>query len=128
MLTLAAALLAAAIVVAGGSSAAQQKSFPEVIQLPAGFQPEGIEIKATTFYVGPRDRSDLPWEPAHGGRRGSRSRRRPAGRCGIELDNRNRLWVAGAGTGNAYLYNATTGALIRTYDFADAPTSSTTSS
>ena len=52
VLTLGAAVLAAAVVVSGGSSAAQQKTFPEVIQLPAGFQPEGIEIKATTFYVG----------------------------------------------------------------------------
>jgi sugar lactone lactonase YvrE len=123
VLTLAAALLAAAVVVSGGSSAAQQKTFPEVIQLPAGFQPEGIEIKATTFYVGSRVtgaiyRGNL--------RTGAGATLVPGGAgrpaTGIEFDNHNRLWVAGAGSGNAYLYNANTGALIRTYDFANAPT------
>ena len=123
VLTLAAALLAAAVVVSGGSSAAQQKSFPEVIQLPAGFQPEGIEIKANTFYVGSRVtgaiyRGNL--------RTGAGATLVPGGAgrpaTGIELDNRKRLWVAGAQSGNAYVYNAQSGALIRTYDFADAPT------
>src|SRR6266536_394661 len=41
---------------------------------------------------------------------------------GIELDARNRLFVAGAGTGNGYVYDARTAALIRTYNFATAPT------
>jgi sugar lactone lactonase YvrE len=41
---------------------------------------------------------------------------------GIELDNRNRLWVAGAGTGKAYVYDARTAAVIRTYSFASADT------
>ena len=53
VLTIVAALLMAAIA-AGGAPAAQQKqAFPEVIQLPPGFQPEGIEVgKGNTFYVG----------------------------------------------------------------------------
>ena len=51
VLTLAVALLAAAIL-SGGAPAGQQ-AFPDVIQLPRGFQPEGIEVgKGTTFYVG----------------------------------------------------------------------------
>jgi streptogramin lyase len=41
---------------------------------------------------------------------------------GIELDNRSRLWVAGAGTGKAYVYDAKTRALIRTYTFAPSDT------
>jgi sugar lactone lactonase YvrE len=41
---------------------------------------------------------------------------------GIELDNKSRLWVAGAGTGKAYVYNAKSGALLRTYTFAASDT------
>src|SRR5918997_1803382 len=52
--SIAAALAAVATVLAGGSLAAQgAKPFPEVIPLPIGFRPEGIEIgRGTTFYVG----------------------------------------------------------------------------
>jgi sugar lactone lactonase YvrE len=99
-------------------------AFPQVIQLPKGFQPEGIEVgKGTTFYVG---------SVANGAiyrgnlRTGAGSILVPgaAGRSatGIELDNRNRLWVAGASTGKAYVHNARSGAPIRTYDLATAPT------
>lgn len=35
------------------SSGKKPKPFPDVIQLPTGFQPEGIEVgRGTTFYVG----------------------------------------------------------------------------
>jgi sugar lactone lactonase YvrE len=121
--SLAAALLAAAVVFAGGSSA-RTPLFPDVIQLPRGFQPEGIEIgNGPTFYVG---------SVANGAvYRGSL--RTGAGAIlvpgvtgnaatGIELDNRNRLWVSGAGTGKANIYNARTGALIKTYTFATSDT------
>jgi sugar lactone lactonase YvrE len=98
--------------------------FPQVIQLPKGFQPEGIEVgKGTTFYVG---------SVANGAiyrgnlRTGAGSILVPGASgksaTGIELDNRNRLFVAGASTGKAYVYDARTGALIRTYTLAAAPT------
>jgi sugar lactone lactonase YvrE len=99
-------------------------AFPQVIQLPNGFQPEGIEVgKGTTFYVGSRVtgaiyRGNL--------RTGAGSILVPGGAgrtaTGIELDSRNRLFVAGAGTGDAFIYNARTGALVRTYNFADGDT------
>jgi sugar lactone lactonase YvrE len=41
---------------------------------------------------------------------------------GIELDRFKRLFVAGAGTGKAFVYDARSGALLRTYTFAGAPT------
>ena len=41
---------------------------------------------------------------------------------GIELDRHKRLFVAGAGTGNAYVFDARTGGLIRTYNLATPPT------
>ena len=50
------ALIAVCAVLVGGSLAApakKAKPFPPVIQLPTGFQPEGIEVgKGTTFYAG----------------------------------------------------------------------------
>jgi sugar lactone lactonase YvrE len=120
--SLAAAILTAAAL--AGASTAGRQAFPEVIQLPAGFQPEGIEVgRGTTFYVGSRVtgaiyRGDL--------RTGTGSVLVPGGAgrtaTGIELDRRNRLFVAGAGTGDAYVFNARTGALIRTYDFASGDT------
>jgi sugar lactone lactonase YvrE len=122
VLTVVAALVAAAIV-SGGAPAAEQ-AFPEVIQLPRGFQPEGIEVgKGTTFYVGSvangaiyrgdlRTGAGAILVPGETGKAAT----------GIELDNRSRLWVAGAGTGKAYVYNGKTGALIRTYTFAASDT------
>jgi sugar lactone lactonase YvrE len=124
LLSLLAALMAAAVITSGGSSASQQKPFPEVIQLPRGFQPEGIEVgRGTTFYVGSvatgaiyrgnlRTGVGAVLVPGETGKAAT----------GIELDNRNRLWVAGAGTGKAYIHNAETGALIRTYTFATSDT------
>lgn len=123
--SIAAALTAFATVLAGGTLAAKgPKPFPEVIPLPTGFRPEGIEIgRGTTFYVGSvgsgaiyrgdvRTGTGTILVPGGAGR--------PA--TGIELDRHKRLFVAGAATGNAYVYDARTGALIRTYSLGTAPT------
>jgi sugar lactone lactonase YvrE len=123
LLSIVAAAAAVAVVLAGGSSAART-AFPQVIQLPRGFQPEGIEVgKGTTFYVGSvangaiyrgnlRTGAGAVLVPGASG----------TSATGIELDNRNRLFVAGAATGQARVYDARTGALLRTYTLATAPT------
>jgi sugar lactone lactonase YvrE len=115
--------VAAASAVLVTASTGATTPFPEVIPLDGGFQPEGIEVgKGTTFYVGSRvtgaiDVGDL--------RTGERTplveggAERPA--TGIELDPHNRLFVAGAGTGDAYVYDAATGDLLERYDFASMP-------
>jgi outer membrane protein assembly factor BamB len=123
--SIAAAVTAVGTVLAGGSIAADTtEPFPEVIQLPTGFRPEGIEVgRGTTFYVGSvasgaiyrgnlRTGSGTILVPGSSGRAAT----------GIELDRHNRLFVAGAGTGNAYVYDAQTGALIRTYNLGTSPT------
>jgi sugar lactone lactonase YvrE len=112
-----------AVALAGGVSAASgARPYPHVIQLPTGFRPEGIEIKGNTFYVGSvgsgaifrgnlRTGTGTEFIPGGAGR--------PA--TGIELA-RHRLFVAGAGSGNAYVYDARTGALLKTYAFGASPT------
>ena len=114
-------------VLVGGSPASSGKKlkpFPEVIQLPTGFQPEGIEVgRGTTFYVGSvangaifrgnlRTGTGAVFIPGAAGRAAT----------GIELDSHKRLFVAGAATGDAYVYSAKTGALIRTYNLGTPPT------
>jgi sugar lactone lactonase YvrE len=114
--------VAIAAALAGGVLAAKQKPFPDVIQLPTGFRPEGIEIKGQTFYVGSvatgaivrgnlRTGSVDPFIPGGAGR--------PA--TGIELAG-HRLFVAGAGSGKAYVYDTRTKLLVKEYSFGASPT------
>ena len=124
LVVLAATSAAAAATSEAGSAKKKPHPFPAVIQLPTGFRPEGIEIgRGTTFYVGSVAsgalyRGDLRTGkgsiliPAASGRKAT----------GIELDTRDRLWVAGADTGNAYVYDAKTRALLKTYQLGTAPT------
>jgi sugar lactone lactonase YvrE len=95
-------------------------AFPQVIDLPQGFQPEGIEVgRGTTFYVGSRVTGAI-WRGNLRTGKGDILVPGGVGRLatGIELDRFNRLFVAGAGTGDAYVYNAQTGALLQTLTLA----------
>src|SRR6266498_938604 len=124
MLTLLGALSGVLVGGSPASSGKKLKPFPEVIQLPRGFQPEGIEVgRGTTFYVGSVANGAI----YRGDLRSGNGAVLVAGQVGkaatgIELDRFNRLFVAGAGTGDAYVYNARTGALLRMHDFASADT------
>src|SRR5215216_5608428 len=113
-----------AVLVAGSSAAVEKKAkaFPHVIQLPTGFRPEGIEIgKGTTFYVGSVASGAIYRGNLRTGKGATLPGVTGTAATGIELDQHNRLFVAGAGTGNGYVYNAKTGAPIRTYNFATPP-------
>ena len=88
-------------------------SFPETIPLPNGFAPEGIAVgKGDTFYVG-----SIPTGAVYAGslRTGTGHILVPgaAGHAatGLEYD-RGLLWVSGAATGKAFVYDAETGATI----------------
>src|SRR3954454_11286980 len=124
LLALVLAVSAAAAATAEAGSAKKPHPFPAVIQLPLGFQPEGIEIgRGTTFYAGSVASGAVYRGDLRTGK-GSILVPSAAGRkaTGIELDTQNRLWVAGADTGNAYVYDAKTGALLKTYQLGTAPT------
>jgi sugar lactone lactonase YvrE len=107
-------------------AALAQSTFPEKIALPDAFAPEGIEVGlGNTFYVGSRTTGAVYTGNLRTGAgrilvQSDTATPSTRGATGIEYD-RGRLWVAGAGFGNARIYNARTGALLREYQFATPP-------
>lgn len=115
--------VAASVLVLAGSATAQP--FPDVVPLPTGFQPEGIAIgRGPTFFVGSIPtgavyRGDL--RTAEGGVVVEPQTGRMA--IGMKVDQRHRLFVAGGLTGQAYVYDTTTGQDLAVYQLApDGPT------
>jgi sugar lactone lactonase YvrE len=108
-------VLATVAALVGAASGAGQNAFPDRIELPDGFQPEGIAIRGTTFYVG-----SIPTGAIYRGNlrtgAGSVLVQGQSGRAaiGVELD-RGRLFVAGGPTGMAFVYDARTGSTITSY-------------
>jgi hypothetical protein len=105
-------------------AATSSRGFPDHIDLPDGWQPEGIAIgRGTDFYVG-----SIPTGRVFRGdlRTGQGAELVPSrGRraIGVEFDRRNnRLWVAGGPTGDGYVYNARNGADIAQFNFTDEAT------
>ena len=111
-------LVAIAIAAVLTSVAGAQTAFPSRIDLPNGFRPEGITTAGEQFYVG-----SIPTGAVYRGslRTGKGAILVPAvaGRAatGMKAD-RGRLFVAGGPTGNGYVYNARTGALITSFAFS----------
>jgi hypothetical protein len=123
-----AALLAALVLGllgSGGAAAATagqapERPFPQRIDLPDGFFPEGITTgRGTTVFVGSLAdgaiwRGDVrtgAGEVFVPGREGGTA-------AGVDYDRRNdRIWVAGGPLGTLTAYDASTGALLETYAF-----------
>lgn len=113
------AFLVAALAAVAPSSAAADP-FPKTIRLPDGFQPEGIAGGGgTSLFVGSIP-SGAVW--AGDARTGEGAIRVPPhpGRnaIGIEVDGRDRIFVSGGETGDAYVYDARTGADLASYQLA----------
>jgi len=120
-ITLVTAWTALAAIVLAAPLAAKGR-FPERIPLPNGFQPEGIAIgRGSTFYVG-----SIPTGAIYRGdlRTGQGTVINPGGAgrmaTGIAIDQHGRLFVAGAGTGKAFVYSAATGELLATHTLTTA--------
>ena len=117
--TLAVPGVAAPTVGTAPSASALDGLFPAVIPLPDGFQPEGIVTgRGTSFYVGSlRDgaiyRGDLRTGEGRVFVTGEEGREA----VGLEIDQRNRIFVAGGSSGGATVYDAATGATLATYQF-----------
>jgi streptogramin lyase len=108
--------LCAALAVSSPGVVAAQESFPDVIPLPDGFQPEGIAIgQGPTFFAGSLStgaivRGDL--------RTGAvellvQSASGPA--VGIEVDSHDRVWVAGGPSSDVRVYDGRTGEELALY-------------
>lgn len=91
--------------------------FPDQIDLPNGFSPEGIDIaRGGVFYVG-----SIPTGAVYRGsvRTGladvlvPAQQGRPA--FGVDVDRRGRIFVAGGPTGAAFVYDANTGDPLASY-------------
>lgn len=93
-------------------------SFPETIQLPDDFQPEGIASgHGDSFFAGSVT-SGAVFRGSYRSGKGSVLVPPQTGRAatGLKVDRRNRLFVAGAGSKHVYVYDARTGRDIRVYD------------
>jgi glyoxylase-like metal-dependent hydrolase (beta-lactamase superfamily II) len=98
----------------------------DLILLPTGFRPEGVDVAGDALFVGsiPTGRvlradlatgqTEILVDPAAG---------RSA--IGLKVDGQNRLFVAGGATGEAYVYDAGTGAELAVYTLAE-PTAGAT--
>jgi sugar lactone lactonase YvrE len=115
----AAAVVAVGIAAIALPSTAPAGSQPETIPLPPGFQPEGIASgKGNALFVG-----SIPTGAVWAGnaRTGKGAVRVPAhdGRAAIGVKfNRGRLFVAGGPTGDAFVYRASNGRDLASYDLA----------
>jgi streptogramin lyase len=107
-----------AFALVAAAAAAAVSNFPDVIELPNGWRPEGIEAgRQHTLYVGSIPTGAVRQIDARTGE--SFTLVQPtAGRSatGLEYDRKNeRLLVSGGATGAAYVYDAQTGAPIADY-------------
>ena len=97
-------------------------TFPDTIRLPDGWQPEGIASgRGTSLYVGSIPTGAV-WKGDARTGRGEVLVPGQEGRSaiGIKVDKRNRLFVAGGGTGKAFVYDAKTGGDLASYQLAAA--------
>jgi sugar lactone lactonase YvrE len=109
----------------GDPAGANGGRFPADIPLPNGWLPEGLTIgHGTTFYVGSRANGAIFRGDLATGRGDVFIPGTPGtAKTGLKLDPQNRLWAAGAGGGDATVYDATSGAVLAHYPLAStAPT------
>ncbi|MFI7066121.1 SMP-30/gluconolactonase/LRE family protein [Kribbella sp. NPDC050124] len=105
------------------SASAQTTDFPTRFELPNGFQPEGIAIAGGTAYFGSRLDGDIYAADLKTGEGKVITEGPGTGSLGLKVDNRGRLFVAGAAGGNGRVIDTRTGAVLASYTFTTtAPT------
>ncbi|GAA1511758.1 hypothetical protein GCM10009827_027500 [Dactylosporangium maewongense] len=96
---------------------------PAVLDLPEGFQPEGIATGPGPFaYLGSRADGRIYRANLVTGKGTVISPAVGTPSLGMKTDQRGRLFVAGGNAGNARVIDLRTGAVLRSYQFATAPT------
>ncbi|TDD27173.1 superoxide dismutase [Kribbella turkmenica] len=104
------------------SASAHPTKFPTRIELPDGFQPEGIAIDRGTAFFGSRLDGDIYAADLKTSRGEVISEGPGTGSLGMKVDHRGRLFVAGAAGGNGRVVDTRTGEVLASYTFATAPT------
>ena len=110
--------LALGLSVALAPAVAAHTNLPTRIDLPNGFQPEGIESTGSRLYAGSLADGSI-WTGSARTGEGHLLVPGMAGNAstGLHIDRWGRLWVAGATTGTIRVYKARTGELLQTYTF-----------
>jgi hypothetical protein len=117
--------MTAALAVIAGAAPAQAHSghhLRTTIDLPDGFQPEGIAIgKAPYAYFGSRVDGDIYRASLVTGRGRVISQGPGTQSLGMKIDRYGRLFVAGGNGGNARVIDTRTGAVLRSYTLQTIP-------
>jgi len=107
--------------VASPATAGSEPRFPTRIELPNGFQPEGIAIDhAGQAYFGSRVDGDIYKVDLSTGQGEVVSQGPGTASLGMKTDNRHRLFVAGAAGGNGRVIDTRTGGVLASYTFTTA--------
>ena len=107
---------------AAPASAHSASHAPTTIQLPNGFQPEGIAIgKAPYAYFGSRVDGDIYRVDLRTGNGRVISQGPGTPSLGMKIDRRGRLFVAGGTGGDARVIDARSGRVLRSYPLHAAP-------
>lgn len=126
--TVLAALLAAGMTAAAPPAATaapddgtRRPAGPSRIELPDGFQPEGIAIGGRPYaYLGSLADGDIYRADLGSGTGTVISQGDGTPAVGLKLGPRGRLWVAGGGDGDATVVSTRTGRVLAEYDLAGA--------
>lgn len=104
---------------AGALNDGGTRSLPERIDLPRGWQPEGITTDRRSLYVGSLKNGAL-WKGSPRSTRGQVLAKGRKGRVAVGVDydrSRDLLWVAGGATGVIRAHDARSGDVMATYRF-----------
>lgn len=113
----------ALVVPTAGMASAGSRSLPDRIELPDGFQPEGITIgPGPVAYFGSRVDGDIYAANLKTGQGRIISQGPGTASVGLKSDQRGLLYVAGGDAGTARIVSTRTGRILKTYRFASAPT------
>ncbi|TCC64470.1 superoxide dismutase [Kribbella pittospori] len=96
--------------------------FPTRIELPDGFQPEGIAIAGGKAFFGSRVDGDIYRADLRTGTGTVFSQGPGTASLGMKVDRSGRLWVAGAGGGNGRVVDLRTGRILKSYTFTTSTT------
>ena len=124
LLRLVAGLVIPALALAGSvtapAAAGHTPRFPDRIELPNGFQPEGIDIRHDTAYLGSLADGDIYAADLRSGRGRVISQGPGTPSVGLKADRDGRLYVAGGPAGSGRVVDIRSGAITKTYQFTTA--------